>query len=158
MYIYIISCLYLHMHTQVSKTKCMNHAHLCMYIKRYLFKLYYLHAVTINNGDDQHALGYHVCFLVVNILGHAWMFGSKIRWRARKWRSCSQQRKVPSNTWVRANSTKICIYVHLQKIYIHTQIYPYMNMQFSDSDMHINIKCWRQQNNGINSWVIHFFT
>ena len=122
-YIYNISCLYLHMHTQVSKTKCMNHAHLCMYIKRYLFKLYYLHAVTINNGDDQHALGYHVCFLVVNILGHAWMFGSKIRWRARKWRSCSQQREVPSNTHELEPTQQRYVYMYTYKKYIYIRKY-----------------------------------
>lgn len=35
------------------------------------------------------------------------------------------------HTWVRANSTKICIYVHaLTKKYIHTQIYPYEHAFF----------------------------
>ena len=54
------------------------------------------HMYMLYNYKMGMTMEYYVRFFVVSIRGRAWMVGSKIRWSARKWRSC-QGCKVPSN-------------------------------------------------------------
>ena len=116
----------------------------------------HIHAVTKQWGWC--AWGYHVCFVVLNIFGHAWMVGAKIRWRARKWRSCSQKCKVPSKVHELYKDFEDVKSLQIYNKYVKKSISPWLNVRVSNSDMRMNVKLWRQQDKGTKSGMYPFFS